>query len=242
MLIIAIPKSASTSLLETLKRLHVLSGRQDVYPDLPVPEETRLLHRYHTDMREFREQEIEFFTAPDFFMKEHVPPTENNLRLLRDKKKIVLLRAPADIVAAYWRAERRRLHDPRPEFAGVKTAEEWRRRAEENGLRQDLQWYVDGWTEEERAHPEHTLIVQYRDLVNDQQAVVNRIEEFWGLPVSPTVTLEKKRYSRYPYPVHVALQWGGAVRRACRRFLVAVTMKTGCHGPLKRAKNRILGK
>lgn len=50
MLIVAIPKSASTSLMFTMAKLHHIPAEQPGYPDLNTPDEFRNLGDYHDDI------------------------------------------------------------------------------------------------------------------------------------------------------------------------------------------------
>ncbi|MGD8860499.1 MAG: hypothetical protein PVI30_10855 [Myxococcales bacterium] len=52
MLIVAAPKTASTSLLKTLEKLHEIPGQQLALPDREWPAGYRVLPRYHGDPEE----------------------------------------------------------------------------------------------------------------------------------------------------------------------------------------------
>lgn len=195
MLIIAIPKSASTSLLDTLGKLHSLEAKQILLRDQPAPENLRLLHCYHSDMREITADHAALFAHGQKLFKQHIPPSPGNIGLLTGTKKVVLLRHPEQIIEAYCRAEAKGLHQPRVEFSDCKTPEEWKAKAAENGLLGDLQWFHDQWTAEAAAHPEEILTLGFEELVENSEESLNRVEAHFGLPVSERVKLSKVRYS-----------------------------------------------
>lgn len=196
MLLVAIPKSGSTSLMVTLGRAHGLAVEQLFFPHLPPPSRTRVLHRYHSDVRELEKEVVHAFSTGDRIFKQHIPPTRDNLRLLRPIRKVILLRPPEEIVQAYFRAERRGLHRPREEFRGCDTADDWVLRAGEIGLLDDLSWFQGGWREEGKAHPEQCLTIGFRELTRDTTRTVNAVESFLGLSTSDAVSLSRERYSR----------------------------------------------
>lgn len=107
MLIIAIPKSASTSLMSTLGTIHGVPGRQVFFPDAPLAEGFDVLGRYHSGVREINTTLAARFAGESAVFKQHLPPTPNNVAQLRNRKKVILLREPDAIVAAFRRARRR---------------------------------------------------------------------------------------------------------------------------------------
>ena len=203
MLIIAIPKSASTSLMETLGRVRNMPAKQIMHKELHRPRQMNLLYKYHSDIREYSQKLIQTFVTPGKIYKQHIPPTENNLYLLRDLKKVVLLRDPKEIIEAYWRGERVGVSDKKNEFTHCKSLDDWLNEAAQNGLLEDLQFFKDGWL----AEPNHRICyIHYQDLIKDAKGVINKIETFWGLPrTQESIDLSKKRYSRY-HPLRYCFQ------------------------------------
>ena len=145
MLIISIPKSASTSLLTTLARLHKTDGIQLFFKNYIIPVDYQQLGKYHSDLREYGSTDAAIFFDTIKIYKQHIPPTDNNLGLLKNKKKVILLREPKDIVMAYYRADKKLLHEKRKEFENAHTAEEWMQRAKEIGLLQELKKFYENW-------------------------------------------------------------------------------------------------
>lgn len=194
MLIIAIPKSASTSLLDTLGKQHKLKNNQLFFKDFPIPSEYKILGKYHSDIREFDASTIQLFYDPKIIYKQHIPPTENNLKFLENRKKVILLRDPKEIIEGYWRAEKKKIHEPRKEFSGVNSKDEWHNRAAEIGLIDEINNFYTSWS---NRRDDFTLQITYEELIKNPIRVINEIESFFLLPLSKNITLSKKRYSRY---------------------------------------------
>lgn len=193
MLIISIPKSASTSILKTISNLHQIEGRQLFFKDYKIPEEYAQLGKYHSDIRDFSLEDINTFLKNSKLFKQHIPPTINNLELLKNKKKVILLRDPKEIVMAYFRAEKKRLHERRQEFENVNNSDEWMRTAENIGLLDELNSFYKTWLEIN----DEKLIIQYNDLIKEPKHTINSIESYFGLKKSDQrIILAKERYSR----------------------------------------------
>ena len=206
MIIIAIPKTASTSLMKTVSNLHNMPSYQLSWKNFRYPEWTKLIHHYHSDIRELSEDITQEFRDMKKIYKQHIPPTKNHLKLLRDIKKVILLREPEEIIAAYYRANRKKLHKPRPEFQDCKSIEDWKKRARQNGLLEDLNWFYSQWFEESCNYPDNNILISYHELINYPKQTINKIEYFYNLPISKNVNLEKARYSRFRFPVFSKLK------------------------------------
>lgn len=196
MLIIAIPKSASTALLLTIGKAQKLPWKQICHrwKNLHKTPQLEVLSRYHSDMLEYDPPHMKLFADPYKFYKQHIPPTSRNRALLRDVKKVILLREPKEIIEAYWRAEQAGIHRPRPEFAHCETSNDWLNTAVGNGLWSDLQFFHDQWLREVRYN---SCIISYKNVVNHTKQTINKMEEFWGLPITQEdIVLTKVMYSR----------------------------------------------
>lgn len=195
MLIIAIPKSAGTSLLVSIGRAQKLPWKHINHRwRLPKPKQMGLLLKYHSDMLEYSQKHIEIFADPEKFYSQHLPPTENNRKLLQNVKKVIQLRDPKEIIEAYWRADQVGLHQKRAEFAHCKTSEDWLNTAALNGLRSDLEFFKAGWLAETGPN---TLHITYRDVVNDTKNTINKMQAFWELPITQEpIVLSARMYSR----------------------------------------------
>ena len=193
MLIIAIPKSASTALMSTLAGLHGVPGTQVFFPNAPRPEGFDVLRRYHSDVRSIDAALAAQFATERQVFKQHLPPTSNNVACLSGCKKVILLREPAAIIAAYRRARQRFLSVSMPGFNPLASEEAWIRRARENGLYTDLERFVSGWSDNAVVNKR---IIWYDDLVRDPTRTINAIEGFWGWEITPgPIQLLGRRYS-----------------------------------------------
>ena len=195
MLIIGMPKSASTSLLVSIGRAQKLQWQQINHRwKLPQPLELALLPKYHSDMLEYDPAHMKIFADPHKFYKQHLPPTSRNRALLKSVKKVILLRDPKEVIEAYWRAEQTCIHSPREEFAHCKTSDDWLNVAAGNGLWSDLQFFHDQWLRE--AGP-NSCIISYQNVVNRTKETINKMEAFWGLPITQEdIVLAKRMYTR----------------------------------------------
>lgn len=204
MLIIAIPKSASTSLLYTLRESLKFPAKQKFNHEkksLLYPVLTNL----HSDVGEYSKVAIDEFTQPYKIFKQHIPPTKNNTNLLKKKKKIVLLRDVNEIILAYKRGAKAEVHNLLKGFDKSWSDKKWLLMAKENGLYNELDNFFNKWKEEEGAY---TLIIQYDDLINNPTLVINKILEFIEYPKQvKSLKLAKARYSRV-----------SAIRKLLRKF------------------------
>lgn len=195
MLVVAIPKSASTALLTTLGEVHGLPRKQTVYPGNPWPRGYSTLAGWHSDAREITSEQVAEFTSADRIFKQHLPPTRENLRRLRHVPKVVLLRDPLEVVRAYRRAHVGELpRSKRRQFVGFEEQPEdaWIERADAVGVLDELERFAKRWRRVRGA-----LRITYEDVVNDTDAVFDAIEDYFGLSRSQRpVVLSKERYSR----------------------------------------------
>lgn len=196
MLIISIPKSASSSLLHTFGQLHHTPSKQIPLPHRLKAKNFPLLGKYHPDAKELVQQDVKMFDTQNEVYKQHILPTKNNLELLEGVKKVILLKKPEDVVLAYHRAELKRIHKkPKEEFHGKLTGKAWLAEARKNGLLKELEHFYKRWQQKE---DKNTLLIYFDDLVKNPKSTINRIEEFWKLPITHRpIELSKKRYSRY---------------------------------------------
>lgn len=191
MLIIAIPKSASTSLMTTLRRLHNIESKQIIFPNNPFPNNCKYLYNFHSDVRELDEKQVALFRSKKTLYKQHIFPSQNNLKRLKTLKKVILLRTPRDVVKAYYRAEKQYIHNIRTDFQNLRTPDEWIEQAKKLGLLSDLKQYYM-WRRQDNVK-----IVYYRDLISYPKKVINKIESFYDLPITrKNISLDEKRYSR----------------------------------------------
>lgn len=194
MLIIAIPKSASTSIMKTLGKIHRIKAIQDFsFADNPIPDNVNILNKYHSDIREITSKEVSKFSSSKILYKQHIFPTSNNLKLLQSIKKVILLRDTIEIILAYRRGAYKKVHTLE-EFSLKSDQNKWIERAKEIGLYSDLEYFNRKWKENS---DHNTLFIEYSDLIETPHTVLNKVEEFFNLPVTRnSFTLSKARYSR----------------------------------------------
>lgn len=198
MLIVAIPKSASTSLSSTLHKYHktIKCTQSFKFKTNPQPTGCKfLLHKKHSDCRELTRNEISLFSTPSYIHKQHIFPSRNNINLVRKFKKVILLRTPEDIVLAYRRALRKGLVKGHKYFQKAQSEDEWVKIAKDCGLMDDLEMFYNKWKAESERDPKTHLLIYYQDLINDTKNTINKIENFFGLSVTQNVILAKKRFT-----------------------------------------------
>lgn len=201
MLIVAMPKSGSTALVETIAELHQKNDASQVWLDnfytkdrFIVPEAFPRMQRMHQQVVEYTEDEIdELVLDTQNFYKIHIPPTSTHLEYLKDKKYVVLLRKPEDVIAAYYRGDKSGVHPVRSiDFLCCFSEKSWKRRAKKNGYFAELEYFNTMWEAQN-----HACVVYYEELVKDPTACIQKIEAYFGLPVSEDhIQLKKARYSR----------------------------------------------
>jgi len=179
--------------MATLGRLHNMDAQQERRLPGDIPSGFATLSTLHSDMRELTPELMRRFIAPERIYKQHVLPTDNNLDLVRGHALVVLLRKPEDIVLAYRRSVRASVGHTYDMFDGCRTEAQWLDRAQHNGLLDQLHLFDTRWRESEGANK---LIVHFDDLKADTLGVINQIETCFNLPLSASVSLDKRRYSR----------------------------------------------
>ena len=225
MIIISIPKSASSSLLETISVLHGLPSSQIDLKHLPVPGEFESLSHIHQDIVNLDEDTHSLFSRNDRLYKQHIPPTAHNLELFRSQKKVILIRRSVkDIILAYRRAVQKKIHNHFQDFLDCENESDWLNRADEIGLDQELRNFKTRWIEE-GANYGNCHVVYYSDLLKNPNKAINSIERFWGFTISSDVALSKRRYSR--------TQGIQDFKAALGRKLVKIVIKVGIYKFLK---------
>ncbi len=198
MLIVAIPKSASSSLVRTVgeatgldrgnpqvRRKHLLAA--------PVPDDYAQLARFHSEVAELTSDIVTEISGGGRIYKHHIVPTSNNLALLRDVPKIILLRPADEIVDAYWRGFSSGTWTTTvADIAGCKTLEEWREKSMRIGLTGELENFNRRW----QSHSGNAKLISYADLVNNTQETVRSVLSYWGLDVDNVPQLARVNYSR----------------------------------------------
>ena len=196
MLIIAIPKSMSSSLK---KYMSMKPGVHSEYrlPPLQKVRGWKFFSHFTNACGNFpKDLVLKLCYDKTTIWKAHIPPTEHNLRVFNGEKKVVLLRKLSGIIAS-WR--RTTLLVKRP-LSGLnfpvsylkKDDKAWVQYAREIGLLDELKRFKQGWN----SSPKNTLYITYNQLLRNPKKTVNRVEKFFGLPISNEVALPRIRYTR----------------------------------------------
>jgi hypothetical protein len=221
-LLVAMPKTASTSVMTTLATLAGIPGEQVYLPTNPWPAGWAALPYQQRDVRELTADQVEMFASRSHLYKQHIAPTDTNLSLLADLRVAVLVRAPEEVVSAYRRVNLI-TGDRNPGFKGLDSEEEWQRRAQEIGLIEDLQRFRDVWSAQPNA-----LIVTYAEVMDDPSEALRRIQGQLGLPVTPgDIELDKMRWSRGSNAEFHLPDEGGSPRRTVKRGVQRTLAKLG---------------
>ena len=129
MLMIAIPKSASTTIMKTIGVIHKFKYTQEKFSDLSRPKDFKSIYGYHSDIRELTPMLVRKFNEKNLVYKQHVLPTENNIKLLAEVKKVILLRDPNDIIRSYKRSVMKHLGEPMEDFVECTSETSWLEKA-----------------------------------------------------------------------------------------------------------------
>ena len=197
MLIVAMPKSASSSLARTLARAHGLDEwNQDINEAHPAqfPADHRLLQTFHP-FPGVPAAELRAMTQdPSALRKLHLFPTAEVRAAIADSPVVVLVRDPAEIVDAEFRGFVSGIHPLAPSMPRTASLERWRIAARAGGLLASLTALHDAWIALATDDP-RLLLVTYRGLLEDSSATLAACAEHLGLPPSGHLELLRERYS-----------------------------------------------
>jgi hypothetical protein len=179
MLLIAQPKSASTSLAKTIAKTGKLNC------NLGVPKQAKdikckgftEIQKFHDNMSQrnlkFLQQEI---NGRKTIFKEHLLPVDNHLRLLEKIRKpiIILLRYPEDSFDSYRRFLKEKYN--------------------ENNLMQDIENFHNRylWWDSRQSY---TKIIYYRDLILNYKNVMKSILKWYKISYKGLLPLMKLKYT-----------------------------------------------
>lgn len=197
MLIIAMPKSASTALHETL--VAVTNAKMAEYPEVditnkPTVKQFSAIARMHGDCRKLPTSLLKQWAESNDVYKLHILPTKQHQRALQKEKVVILLRNSQDAILSYFRTYKN-LGARYPKFSDCDSQQEWLQQAEANGLSADMNKFYESWLNYSGDH----LLIRYADLVKNPQKVVKKVARYWNLDVSTNnIELKKSRYTRIP--------------------------------------------
>jgi|19_taG_2_1085344.scaffolds.fasta_scaffold06443_4 hypothetical protein len=198
MLIIAQPKSASTSLAMTMADIldwpfhqvflskhksrkslclsNLRKKRDQIVPDLP-----------HGDMCQYTSSDLKSMSVLHKIFKQHIPPTDNNLRNLKEKqvKCIILLRDPKEASLAYMRhvkmSEKEKYKNPR-----------------KNSIVLNKRFFALSWFHNRYLginDLNYVKIIHFENLVVEPTRIVNEILEFYSREPVDNVVLRQERFT-----------------------------------------------
>ena len=180
MLLIAQPKSWSSSLLTYMQKVHKLRALQrnlKCQNHLKISLQFPKMGDLHCCCVNVNQQTIEHLIKSKEFYRQHIPPTETNLQLLlKYKDKIaVLLRKPIESYYAYFRGMKKGYH---PQNIDMYSPE----------LLQELEMFY-------HIYKKLNFFVIESPLTNEK---INAIEKFYGLKETPNPIslLPKEKYTR----------------------------------------------
>jgi len=197
-LIVAIPKSASSSLVASLRAATDYPRtnaeiRRNFLTAVPPPIEYRQLKRFHSEVAELTDEVVAAVTRPRQIAKLHIVPTDNNLSRLREIPKVVLLRPAEEVVAAYWRGmETATWTTSVKEIASCKSLEQWTQIAMDIGLTSELEAFNQRW----ETGPGNSLVISYHQLTTNSDATIASVLEYFNLDVEKVPELGRVNYSR----------------------------------------------
>lgn len=160
---------------------------------LPAPQAYEQLKRFHSEVAELTPNVVELLCRPNQIAKLHIAPTANNLALLREVPKVVLLRPAGEIVAAYWRGQQTSTWTTTVgEIARCKTPEQWQDEATKLGLTSELQAFNDDW----RSGAGNALLITYEELTGNPEQTIARVLKYFGIESDKVPSLGHVNYTR----------------------------------------------
>lgn len=226
MLIIAMPKSASSSLARTIARAHGLAEQNDdINAEHPpqFPAAHRLAQELHPYPAVSADTLRGIVTDRSALRKLHLFPTEPVLEAIMDEPVVVLLRDPAEVVDAEFRAFIAGIHPLAPSMPRTASLER-SRAAAAGGLLASLRSFAEEWRAVAAARPQQVLLIDHLEVVRDPSRVLAACERHFGLPPSSGLELLRERWSGVDPSLHSrsgswAHRWATVVilaRRAVR--------------------------
>lgn len=198
LLIIAMPKSASSSLARTIARAHGLEEYNgDINADNPpqFPAAHRLAQELHPYPAVPADTLRGIVTDRTALRKLHLFPTGPVLEAIADQPVVVLLRDPAEVVDAEFRAFIAGFHPLAPPMPRTASLRRWRAAAEAGGLLASLRSFAEEWRAVAAARPQEVLLIDHLEVVRDPTGVLAACERHLGLPPSSGRELLRERWS-----------------------------------------------
>jgi len=181
MLLIAIPKSSSTSLMTYISRQHKIPAKQMNLKGLglKVPEEYKYMGMLHCCCVNLTEEIMNKLVNDKVFYRQHIPPTEHNLKLIKKylDKILILLRNPIEVLFAYHRGRKKGFHPDCESF-----------------YNEQFFYEIKKFCFIYSTH----LMIPARNIIyyplNKED--INYVEKFYGFPITKNPILPKEKYTR----------------------------------------------
>jgi hypothetical protein len=192
------PKSASSSLAGHFIERHGMAEMTQSFRDRATQyysgaQAYKHIGLHNEGLVEITQDVIRLLSETPGVIKYHFPPPPGNQALLRDMKKVILLREPEDVVRAWMRGDETRAYKLRsPEFVWCYSEASWMAKARDLGLLDELAAFGDGW----RAHQGDCLVIEMRDLTARPGETLAKVESYLGLPATNARALPERKFSR----------------------------------------------
>ena len=180
MLLIAQPKSASTSLLHTLKhitKLNIKEGIPRKSKEKNCPGFTEI-QRHHSNMIQRNELFLKQVTSGrKTIFREHLLPIKEHLNILKklNNKVVVLLRNPDDSCNSYMR---------------------FNKKTNEKQIKEDLNNFYNKYIDFYKKNDKIVLIVYYKDLVLRYEQTMKKILTHFNLKIFKKIPpLQKRKFT-----------------------------------------------
>ncbi|MFO1089686.1 MAG: hypothetical protein U1E46_08910 [Hyphomicrobiales bacterium] len=221
MLIIATPKSASSSFAASLAEATATTVTNRVVRDrlrcCPTTNDFPLIAAIHGENFELDRAASDILLSIDGVKKHHVPPTPNNLAVLRDVPKVVLTRSAGDVVDAYWRGFETGVWTfGHAVMEGARSLEQWRQVARERGLPDEIERFNESW----RNAPGNALLLDFDEVVAEGPAAVSKASRYFGVASGPVSHLAREKFTR-TRGVDALSVFGRVLRRSHQRVRTA---------------------
>lgn len=184
MLLIAQPKTASTSLMTALGKITSLGYKQNL--KLPYKKHPGWQKLTHSDMRIIPDN-ILYFWATDnsYIYKQHLLPIEKHKKnlLASGARFVVLFREPTETLESYGRLSEN--------YKIKKELKKYRKEI----LNEIVLWHKNALS---LFSGPQFLQIWFEDVINDTTDTINRILKFYGfdIEIGSDYILPKKRYKR----------------------------------------------
>jgi hypothetical protein len=191
MLIVAQPKSASTSLLKSLAKIGKLNfknGQSKTVKD-ELCEGFDELQKYHTTTHKRSKEFLQTWCdRKDSIYKDHILPTKEHIDYLKDKKFIMLLRNPFDTLDNYVRMVEKYRSNKMSKKESEELKLELFLKIDFDKFSNDIYEYNKKWKETKLG-----LLIDYDELVMCPKNTLLKCIRYLGISIKDEVVLLKSK-------------------------------------------------